>query len=167
MTPERIDEILARYRSDTGRCGCLEMQIRELETAIQRARANLVEDLASVRSQEITDMPKGTATGNPTEKVRILLASGWVTGEIHEMEAQLALLREEYGQRSFGVLYIDNCLKGLSPKERWIVENQVIDGEYWKEVVAKFKADFHEDTSKDSLKRLKQRALDKIYRMAE
>ena len=83
------------------------------------------------------------------------------------MQAELKETRQEHEQRYFTVLFVSAWLNGLPERERWIVEHQVIDGEYWKEVVCKFKTAFQEETSKDSLKRLKQRAMEKIYQMAE
>ena len=129
--------------------------------------ATMDEDVTAVRPQQLSGMPHGTTVGNPTEKLGIMLASGWVPDDILEMQAELKETRQEHEQRYFTVLFVSAWLNGLPERERWIVEHQVIDGEYWKEVVCKFKTAFQEETSKDSLKRLKQRAMEKIYQMAE
>lgn len=167
MTRKKVDEMLKAYRFEVGRCGHLEAEISQLEKAIRQAMATMDEDVTAVRPQQLSGMPHGTTVGNPTEKLGIMLASGWVPDDILEMQAELKETKQEHEQRYFTVLFVSAWLNGLPERERWIVEHQVIDGEYWKEVVCKFKTAFQEETSKDSLKRLKQRAMEKIYQMAE
>ena len=167
MTHEKVDEMLKAYRFEVGRCGHLEIEISQLQKALDRSLKCLTEDAASIKSQQLSDMPKGTTVGSPTERIAIMLASGWLPEDIRKMQGELASLKDEYAQRYFTVLFVSSWLNGLTERERWIIEHQVIGGEYWKEVIGKFRIEFNEDTSKDSLKRLKQRALDKVYRMAE
>lgn len=167
MTREKIDEMLKNYRFEVGRCGHLETEISQLQSAIQHSMAILAEEISAVKPQQLSDMPHGTAIGNPTENMAVMLASGWVPDYVKEMQNNLAELKAEYNSRYLSVLFVSSWLKGLSERERWIVERQIIDGEYWKDIIVKYKAAFAEDTSKDSLKRLKRRALDKIYLIAE
>ena len=166
MRTEKVDEMLKTYRFDVGRCGHLETEIRKLERAIAFHKGQLAEDAQAVNSQQISDMPRGTALGNPTERIGLMLASGWTPDYIREMEGELSALKSEYEERYFTVLFVSSWLKGLTERERWIIEHQIIDGEYWKDVIAGYRTEFSEDSSKDSLKRLKQRALGKIYEMA-
>ena len=167
MRREKVDEMLKAYRFEVGRCGHLEAEISQLEKAIQQATATLDEDVTAVKPQQLSGMPHGSTVGSPTERLGIMLASGWIPDEIREMQDELKETRQEYERRYFTVMFVTAWLNGLPERERWIVEHQVIDGEYWKEVIAKFNVAFQEDASKDSLKRLKQRAMEKIYRMAE
>lgn len=166
MTRDKVDELLKAYRMDVGRCGHLRAEIGQLEKDIKRAAAAIGEDLTSIKSPQITDMPHGTGVGNPTERMGMMLASGWVSSDVKELERELADKRQEYEQRYFTVVFVSAWLEGLSERERWIIEHQVIDGEFWREVIAKFGREF-EEVSKDTLKRLRQRALEKIYLMAE
>ena len=68
MAPERIDEMLRTYRFEVGRCGHLKKDMEVLAYEIERCKAGLVGDLVGPGAQEITDMPRGTTVGNPTEK---------------------------------------------------------------------------------------------------
>lgn len=167
MTHEKVDELLKAYRFEVGRCGHLETEIAQLQKAIASSQENLAEDASAVRPQQISDMPHGTTVGRPTERIAIMLASGWIPDYLKDMQQELAELQKEYDSRYFTVLFVSSWLNGLAERERWIVEHQVIDGEYWKDVVRKYRDTFCEETSKDSLKRLKKKALDKIYQMAE
>lgn len=166
MTHEKVDELLKAYRFEVGRCGHLETEIGRIEKELAQCKSQLAEDAASIQSQQLSDMPRGTAIGNPTERVGLMLASGWTPDYIKSMEAEIASLKSEYNSRYFTVLFVSSWLKGLSERERWIVEHQIIDNEYWKDVISGYRIEYHEDSSKDSLKRLKMRALGKIYDMA-
>lgn len=166
MTRDKVDALLKAYRMDVGRCGHLKAEIGQLEKDIKRASASMDEDLTSIKSQQMTGMPHGSDVGNPTERLGMMLASGWVSNDVRELEKELADKQQEYEQRYFTVVFVTAWLEGLSERERWIVEHQVIDGEFWREVISKFGREF-EEASKDTLKRLRQRAMEKIYLMAE
>lgn len=167
MTYERIEEMLRTYRNEVGRCGHLEAEIRELEAEIRRERAMLAEEVASPHAQVITDMPRGTGVGNPTEKFGMLLASGWEPDEIREKVAKLAELREEIAERGKTVEYVNRWMSGLPERERWVITKQMLDGVVWRDVVKQYQEQFGEYRSKDTIKRIRDRALDLIYDMAE
>lgn len=167
MTPERIDEILKSYRLDKGRCMHLLAEMSILEKQIVAEKKITAEELAAPHAQTITDMPRGTGIGNPTEKYGIMLADGYKTPELIALEGKQAKLKAEYDNCIQNVEFVEAWFSGLSERERWIVENQVIDGLSWKSAVLGYIAKFGDDTSKDTLKRLKDRAMDRIYQMAE
>lgn len=167
MTPEKVDEMLKSYRFEVGRCGHLEIEIRQTEEAIKRVEREVAEEAASLQSPQLTGMPHGSAVSSPTERIGILLASGWKPDYLKKMECDLEKLKVEYSHRYITVMFVSSWLKGLTERERWIIEHQVIDGEFWKAVMSGYRATYSEDSSKDTLKRLKRRALEKIYRMAE
>lgn len=167
MTFERIEEMLKTYRFEVGRCGHLGNDIDLLEAQINKAREELAEELAGPGAQVITDMPRGTTVGNPTEKLGIMLASGYKTDEIREMEAKLSEMLAEYTERRKTVRYVESWLNGLPERERWMIEMQVIDGVIWREIIAKYPERFGEYRSKDTLKRIRDRAIEMIIDMAE
>lgn len=166
MTHEKVDEMLKSYRFEIGRCGHLEVEIRQIEEALARARSDAAADVASLQSPQLTGMPHGSTVSSPTERAGIALASGWLPEYIKQMDSDLAELRKEYSQRYLTVMFVSSWLQGLTERERWIIEHQVIDGEFWKDILARYKSAYSEECSKDSLKRLKSRALEKIYAMA-
>lgn len=167
MTIERVDEMLKTYRFEVGRCGHLKKDIEILTMDIEKAKRGLAADLVGPGAQEITDMPRGTTVGNPTEKYGLMLAGGWVSDEVRDMENKLGELTAEYTERKKTVDYVESWLNGLSERERWMVETQVIDGVIWREVLMQYQEKFGEYRSKDTLKRLRDRAMDLIYDMAE
>lgn len=167
MELERIDEMLKTYRFEVGRCGHLENEIESTKRAIEAATAGLAGDLAGPGAQVITDMPRGTSVGNPTEKIGVMLASGYKSDEIRELESKLGDLTAEYTERKKTVDYVTSWLNGLPERERWMIEMQVIDGVIWREILMKYPERFGEYRSKDTLKRIRDRALDMIIDMAE
>lgn len=167
MRHEKVDGMLKAYRFDVGRCGHLQTEIARLKKAIVHAMETLAQEAASVPSGRISEIPRGTAVGNPTEKTAILLASGWVSDAVREMQKELEALQQEFSERNFTVLFVTSWLQGLTERERWMIEHQVIDGETWRDIGTSFRIAFGEAMSKDSLKRLKWRAMQKVYRMAE
>ena len=166
MTHEKVDEMLKSYRFEIGRCGHLEVEIRQTEVEIERVKHEAAEEVASLQSPQLTGMPHGTSISSPTERAGIALASGWKPDYLKQMEKDLAEMQKEYNQRRLTVAFVSSWLQGLTERERWIVEHQVIDGEFWKDVMAGYKSRYGEESSKDSLKRLKSRAMEKIYAMA-
>ena len=167
MTVERIEEMLKTYRAEVGRCGHLQMEIELLRKEIEADKAGLAGDLAGPGAQVITDMPRGTAVGNPTEKLGIMLASGYISDDIREKEARLNDLQAEYNERHKTVVYVESWLAGLPERERWMIETQVIDGVIWREILTQYPEKFGEYRSKDTLKRIRDKALDMIYDMSE
>lgn len=167
MTIERVEEMLKSYRAEVGRCGHLQMEIDILKTEIERDKARLAEDLAGPGAQVITDMPRGTNVGNPTEKIALMLAGGWLSEEIQEKEAKLGELIAEYEERHKTVAFVEAWLAGLPERERWMIEMQVIDSVIWRDIISQYPQKFGEFKSKDTLKRLRDRALDMIIDMSE
>ena len=62
---------------------------------------------------------------------------------------------------------MDAWLKGLNRKERWVIERIFFDGMTYREINGQYREIYGEPCSKDSLRRLKNTALEKIYQMAK
>lgn len=167
MTHSRVDSILHGYRFDVGRCGHLALEIKELEQKYTVEKTDMLHALASPKPQQLTDMPRGTAIGKSTEKIGLMLASGYATEEMQDIHIKISAKTDEYNERKARVLYVQGWLTGLTERERWMVETQVIDGVFWKDVGVQYASKFGEAVSKDTLKRLRDRAMDKVYAMAE
>ena len=167
MTPTRVDEILKGYNEAVGRCGHLKTEMRVIERDINIEIANMLDTMASPKPQRYSDMPHGTQISNPTEQLGIMLAEGYKTDYQRELEGKLAALEAKYDKVHVMIEYVDSWLSGLNEKDRFIVESQVINQVSWREVVNQYRDRFKESFSKDTLKRIKDKALLKIYKMAE
>ena len=166
MTKADVIMMIESFRAEAARCGHLEIEIAQKEGYLEQARANLAEDAAGPQAQQISDMPRGTGTGNPTERIGIALASGYVPDYVKNIEAELEELRKEYDGIRFNVQYVGKWLEGLLENERWVIEHQMIDRWPWPNVVDAYSQQFGTPVSKDTLRRVKARALKSIFRAA-
>lgn len=167
MTHEHVNEMLKAYRFEVGRCGHLTAEMAVKQRQLEAERASMVDLLASPKAQQITDMPRGTTVGNPTERAGLKLAAGYVTPEYDALQAELAALQSEYDERYDVVMHVTSWLGGLDERGRWVIEAQVIDSLTWREIISRYRQRFGEDASKDTLKRIRDRSMDKIYQMAQ
>lgn len=165
MLPDHVDNALKSYREYVGRCGHLECEIEYRKMLIERLRQTIVEDSISI-TQTISDMPRGGKLSNPTAKLGDALADGYETEEIKTLRNEIAELERELREKSITVRFVTEWLKCLNEKERLIIEKQMIDGAFWREVVRSYQLKFGEEYSKDGLKLIKKAALEKIYKIA-
>ena len=168
MTRAQVDEYLAIYRECVGRVGSLELTIQRQREELERRKRNLAADAALESPVHEEGMPHGSGVGNPVERIVLKYADGFLPPEIIEDEKQLKALEEELKYRKEVVLYVDAWLKGLNEREAWIINHKVIDMDYsWREVIVMYRLQYGEEYSRDALKRIKERAMEKIYHFAE
>lgn len=167
MTTERVIEMLKSYRFEVGRCGHIQAEIKVLQRQYSELENDITVAMVSPGAQKISDMPRGTTVGNPTERNAMRLLEGLRDPELKEIELKISALESEYNHRHATVEYVMSWLSGLTERERWVVEAQVIDGVFWKDVCSRYRQHFEEDCSKDTLKRYRDRALFKIFEMAK
>ena len=165
MLPDRGDEMLKSYRESVGRCGHLENEIQERRDMLESLRETVIED-SVLAAQPLSGMPRSGKVSDPTAQIGSAAADGWMTSEMKHISQEIRELERELRSQRIVVHFVTAWLNGLNEKERWIIEKQVIDGAYWREVIFGFKAKFGDEYSKDGLKRIKRSAMNKIYRIA-
>lgn len=167
MTPERVNEMLKNYREYSGRCAYLETYIKQLEKEVENMQDNLVLDQIASGGGSLDGMPHGTTVGNPTERAGIALADGYMPDYLLLKKKELADAQLEVSRKATTVIFVNAWLRGLSERERWIIENQVIDGVSWRELTTEYYIKFGETRTKRALQLFRGKAMEKIYRMAE
>ena len=166
MMPEKADQMLSSYKMCLGRYQYLMALLPELREEAARWKVNLASDLAGVNAQNMDGMPHGTAVSNPTERLGIMLADGYAPEGLKELNRQIEQYEKELNEKSVVVHFVEAWLSGLTDKERWIIEAQVIDGAYWREVMAEYRKRYGEDYSREGLKKIRDAAMAKIHQMA-
>lgn len=166
MLPTTVDTMLKDYRSFAGRCKFLEGRMMQIQNSIEREMGKQAEEMVSIGGMNLDGMPHGTSVGNPTEKLGVMLADGVMTPFVHELIAEKEAIKEEYDEKILTVVFVEGWLKGLTERERWIVEQQVIDKVTWRELMAEYPLRFGETRTKRALQMLRDRAMEKIYEMA-
>lgn len=167
MLPQRVEEMLKEYRACLGRYSYLDVLIEELRDTEKFIQTEDRMELIQGKGKDMDGMPHGSTVGNPTERAAIALVSGYVSSDLAELRKEIAKLEAERNQSYKVVLFVDAWLKGLTQKERWIIERIYFDGMTYREINAQYRETYGELCSKDSLRRLKNTALGKIYDMAQ
>lgn len=166
MLPERADQMLRDYKVFLGRCKYLTALIPWLKAEAADWKQNMAEELSSIGSQNMDGMPHGTMIGNPTERFGIMLADGYTPDGLKEMEKQIEEYEKELKEKSTTVFFVEAWLAGLTEKERWIIQSQVIDGLYWREIIMEYHRKYGEEYSREGLKKIRDGAMNKIHQMA-
>ena len=166
MQKESVDAMLSNYREHLARCEYLECEIPVLERLAEGMRKTMIEDAVSC-TQVISDMPRGTSISDPTGRLAMIFASGGVTDHVRQIEKEIAEKRRELMHKRVTVIFVGAWLKALNEKERFVIEKQVIDKFFWRDVVRMYDRTFGEAYSKNGLKSIRDNALQRIYRIAE
>lgn len=166
MDRSTVDIILRDYKLNLGRQGHLSNAVEELKGMIKKARSRMIDE-AALHGQVYSDMPHGTDVGQPTERIAIKFADGYVPEFVEQMEKELEANENELDLVTRRIVYAEAWVKGLQDKERFVIQNQVIEAFTWKEVIAKYRATYGYEYSKDTLKNIKAKAMEKIYKFAE
>lgn len=165
MTREQVDTLLASYRVNLGRKGHLETTIMDLEQKINAAEEQVVDDL-SLHAVSIDGMPHGNKVGSPTERIAIDLTEGKTIPMLEEAKQELNGLYAEHRELTLKISYVDSWMKGLTPREQWVLNHQVIDRDFWRDVIVEYSAAYNEQVTKDRLKRIRSEGMSKVYKMA-
>lgn len=166
MLPEHAYKMLEEYKINLGRCEYLKAYIEQMRLEIADWRSTLSADLIEGSSQSNDGQPHGTTVGNPTERIGLMLASGFAPDDLRQMEKELTSLQREYGEKFITVSFVESWLRGLTEKERWIIEQQIFEGMTYRELNQRYRQTFGDECSKDKLRGLRKTALDKVYSMA-
>lgn len=167
MMPEQAKDMLRAYRACLGRCKHLEVEIERLQREADGIRRGLAAEVATNSGALPDGMPRGTTVGNPTERLGLMLASGYKSDDLIEIEAQIETLRAELGQKSITVHFVEAWLQGLTIKQRWMVEHQFFDGMSYAQMNPLYRNEFCEPCSRYTLRRLSKEALNSVYCMAK
>ena len=172
MTREQVDALILGYHEMVGRCGHIGAEIARLEQDIQRVREEFERDAAAPSVSRIDGMPRGTALPDPTQRIALMLADGeaYQKSDAYRREcalrSEIAALERERAEKRLHIQYVDSWLNGLADRERWVIERHLIDGDIWHDIITPFNRRYDDDVTKDRLKRIQQKALEKIYGMA-
>lgn len=167
MLPEQAKEMLRNYRASLGRCKHIEVEIERLRREAERIGRDVAADVATNSGAQPDGMPRGTAVGNPTERMGLMLASGYKPDAIVEIEAEIAELEAELGQKRITVRFVEAWMQGLTLKQRWMVEHQFFDGMSYAQMNPLYRKEFGEPCSKYTLRRLSKEALSSVFEMAK
>lgn len=167
MTKDSIDRMFKNYSEYRGRCAHLEVKIAETEKIIERLKETLIDDNVRITARIDGMPPLQKGTNDPTGNLGAKVAAGYESDHIRQAEYDLAAFRQELEQKAVTVKFVDAWLQALDLKERFIIEQKVIGGLSWRQLVFAFKREFGDTYSQDGLKRISKQAREKIYNIAQ
>lgn len=167
MKPEAVDAMLKNYREFVGRCAYLENSIAQSRRNIAFLRKVLCTEECISIGRPLTGMPSGGRTSDPTANTALRLSDGFKPDQIREEEAEIQKAEAELREKAPTVAFVYSWLHGLPEREAWIVETKCIDNTPWGVAATLYAQKYEKAVSKDTLKRLKTKAMEKIYSMAE
>ena len=165
-TEEAVNAVLATYTSDKARAEHLKVEIENITQLIAEMEKSVAANAAAIGAQALTGMPHGSGISDPTASTAIRLASGWEGEDIEQLKAEKRDYEAELKQRLRTVAYVDAWLTALTEREAWLIRKQVLNGEFWRDIVDDYSRDYQFRISQDTLARIKQKAMRKIYRAA-
>ena len=172
MTREQIVQALTAHHTAIGRCGHIQAEIDRLRQTAAHIRAQREADMAAPPVSRLDRMPRGSAAGQPTERIALALLdeaafeASEAGAACRKIDAQIEALRREDEACRLNVRFVESWLAGLAERERCVIERRLIEGETWRDATAHFSARFGDEMSIDRMKRLLQRAIDHICDIA-
>jgi hypothetical protein len=164
-----LEDKLRTYREKTARIAILELEIQGLEaeiklsTGIQETDAETIEGMAYRRSLE-----GGTGGDNSSKTERVAMNFkqeqdklskpqdvSFLYGEIRKRQGELKRLQEETQP-------IEKALKGLSDKQKLIIDEFYIKGNTWYAVGERYKQIYGYPVARDTCQKIRNKAFDKL-----
>lgn len=164
MTPEQVDGMLRNYRLCKGRSEHLKVECEILERRIARLKCEAMSD-AALTGQKYDGMPHGTDTADMTARIAVRFSDGFKPQYITEAEQDLQLLIEQRENAESCILFVEAWLRHLDERERFFIEEKMIDGKSWRVILDEYCAKHGIIFSKAGAKKIVDRALNKIYLM--
>ena len=160
MSPQRLTEILKKYRPSRARCAYLQTQLEMLERFLEKCQGEMITDQVTM-SQAITGMPHGTTVGDPVSRLAIDIASGEVTPFVKQIQEEIRGVKAELDKIASEVHTVEIIMEALNDREQILLEMKMIDEYSWTEILSRMNREYNNSYSKRSLQRLLERAMEK------
>ncbi len=164
MTAERVDQMLADYKRCEGRAAHLVNELEMLNHLRDQQETLKVENSVNI-SPSLSGMPGSPGVSDKVGNLAIRFASGYVPRYIVELNEDIEKVKSELFEMERVLSFVRGWLLVLSDRERFIIEEHVINGRYWSEIIGEYEEKFGV-FSKDGMRKIKNRALEKIYEAA-
>ena len=167
MLAANVEMMLAKYSMSFGRKSYLERAIQVLEIEIDAWKRCLVDEATSLGGQNMDGMPHGTTVGNPTERIAMMLMNGYEPGGLAAAEEELRQMKEELAEAELVVTFVDAWMSGLTAREKWLIEQLYFNGKTYSEVAREYTEKYGNQTSRESVRRMRKLTVEKICEMAK
>lgn len=168
MTNQAVDKMLRDYKHCLARRDYLRHAIEYLTRQKQAAQSRAMTDEA-LHGVAINGMPHSSSPGNPVESLVLRYASGYQPQYIIDMDADIERMKDELKEVETVCSCVTAWLMSLNDKEKILIQAHVIDGLSWAETLPIMQREYPGTyiASKNGLRDLQRRALEKIYEAAK
>lgn len=165
MNTGQVDKMLSSYKACLARRGHLKNEVTIAERQLRFLDENAMY-LETLRAQQYDSTPHGTDVHSPVESLIIKFDDGYTPKYIKDLHQDFAQVSQELFEIERVVSFVDSWLLVLTERERFVVQRHIIDGCFWKDVLDEYEAKWG-IFSKEGLRKLKKKALNRIYEAAE
>ena len=165
MTPEQVDKIMASYNQCRSRATHIRNQLEIMERQLEMEKSHAMASEA-LHGQHIDGQPHGSGPGNPVESLVLRYISGFEPKYIKDLQKDVDKARDELFECEMVIRFVDGWMLCLSDRERFIIQRHVLGDGTWRTVLDEYERKYGQ-FGKDGLRKIKKRALAKIYEAAE
>lgn len=161
MTVEQVKDILGRYSANRGKAARLEVEIAKLEVEERKLREM---EITTLKASSIDGMPRGKGgKSDPTGRKAVQLASGQaVSKDEARLIEKISAKKADLSQLKLDVKVAEGWLNALMEREKLIINLQVVQKRSWKETAQEYLRAFGDEMSDDTLRRMRDRAIEYI-----
>lgn len=163
MTTQDVKDLLSKYSANKGRAARIEAEIGKLELEARRIRALEADTL---KASSVDGMPRRKGgKSDPTARKAVQLASGEaVSRDEARVLEKISGKKADLAQLTLDVKLVDGWLWALMERERLVINLQMIQKRSWRETAAEYERVFGDQMSDDTLRRMRDRAVEFIAR---
>lgn len=165
MDTDSVDKMLAAYNQCKARVTHIRNQLAIMERQLEYEKAHAMEGEA-LHAQSYDPTPHGNMPGNPVESLVLRYISGYQPKYIKDLQKDVDKVKDELYECEMVIQFVDGWLLCLNEREKFVIERHVIANGTWRGVLDEYEDKFG-PFGKEGLRKLKKRALNKIYEAAE
>ncbi len=165
MDTDSVDKMLAAYNQCKARVTHIRNQLTIMERQLEYEKNHAMAEEA-IHAQSYDTAPHGNLPGNPVESLVLRYISGYQPKYIKDMQRDVDKAKDELYECEMVIQFVDGWMIALTEREAFVIHQHVIEGRFWKDVLDEYEAKWGL-FSKEGLRKMKKKALSKIYEAAE
>lgn len=167
-----LEDRLKKHREKMARISILELEIQGLEAEVRLSTGIQETDDETIEGMTFRRALEGAGGGDNTSKVERVAINykqeqdklsrpqevSYLYDEIRKRQGEMKLLLEDTQP-------IEKALKGLSDKQKLVVDEFYIKGNSWYAVTVRYQQIYGYPVAKDTCRKIKDKALEKLNRI--
>ena len=164
MEQEAVLRMIRDYNACKAKAVQLEGELDILESQAEHAKAVEMAESA-LHGQNLDGMPHAQGAGDPTGNLVARYLDGYQPRYLRDLDDDIRGRKAALREMRIICRTVDAWMTCLNDRERFILSEHVIKGNFWGEVVRLYEQQWGIIT-KEALKKAQKRALERIYEIA-